>query len=66
MTKSSTAINGRLSPLLRAIANELNARGVPDAEILRRGIRRVAEEEGIAIEEIQNELLKRAVVQVTA
>lgn len=63
MTRMSGAINGRLSPLLRATANKLNAKGVPDAEILRRGIRRIAEEEGISIECVEKELKKTTTIE---
>ncbi|MCK9543307.1 MAG: hypothetical protein M0R03_14895 [Novosphingobium sp.] len=65
MTRKSGAINGRLSPLLRATANKLNERGIPDAEILRRGIRRVAVEEGISIEEVEKELKKAELKKTT-
>jgi hypothetical protein len=58
MKKQKGSINGRLPPLLRAVANRLNTMGIPDAEILRRGIRKVAEEEGISIEVIESELKK--------
>jgi antitoxin component of RelBE/YafQ-DinJ toxin-antitoxin module len=50
MGKQEGSINGRLPPLLRAVANRLNTMGIPDAEIIRRGIRKVAEEEGMRIE----------------
>lgn len=63
MTRMSGSINGRLSPLLRATANKLNAIGVPDAEILRRGIRRIAEEEGISIECVEKELKKTTTIE---
>lgn len=56
MEKLTEAINGRLPPLLRAVANRLNAKGIPDAEIIRRGIRKVAEEEGVSIEAVKKEL----------
>jgi len=59
MGKQEGSINGRLTPLLRAVANRLNTMGIPDAEILRRGIRKVAEEEGISIEVLESELKKK-------
>ena len=64
MTKKlSKSIGGRLPPILREVADRLNAKGIPDSEILRRGVRRIAEEEGLSIENIENELKKTTTIE---